>query len=68
MAAAGSIIPLCQGRDCLLLDLGMLQNGAYHVYYLGVDKAGNAGQQQELVFNVNTAIQVKRTYLPISMR
>jgi hypothetical protein len=58
----------CLGRDCLLLDLGMLQNGAYHVYYVGVDKAGNTGQQQELVFNVDTSIVVKRTYLPIATR
>jgi N-acetylmuramoyl-L-alanine amidase/PA14 domain len=54
----------CTALDCTLLNLGMLQNGAYHVYYKAVDKAGNESEQRELVFNVNTALAPKRTYLP----
>jgi hypothetical protein len=51
-----------------LLDLGMLQNGAYHLRYVPMDVAGNQGDQRDLTFTVNTNTTIFRTYLPVAGR
>jgi len=50
------------------LDLGMLQNGVYHLRYVPMDVAGNQGDQRDLTFTVNTNTTIYRTYLPVAGR
>jgi len=57
-----------QDSSGALLDLGMLQNGVYHLRYVPMDVAGNQGDQRDLTFTVNTNTTIYRTYLPVAGR
>jgi len=54
-----------QDEPGALLDLGKLANGSYNLRYQASDAAGNVGEQQSLVFSVNTNMVVQRKYLPL---
>jgi hypothetical protein len=48
-----------------VLGVGRLVNGSYRLRYQAIDKAGNAGVQQELAFVVNTNLTVRRVWAPL---
>jgi hypothetical protein len=49
-----------------LLRLGKLVNGSYHLRYQAIDKAGNQGDQRDLVFMVNTNLRLYRAFAPMA--
>jgi hypothetical protein len=51
-----------------VLNVGRLVNGSYRLRYQAIDRAGNAGAQQELAFVVNTSLSVRRVWAPMISR
>lgn len=51
-----------------LLRLGRLVDGNYHLRYQAIDRASNSSPVQELVFMVNTRMEIKRAYQPVLFR